>query len=99
MHNYIILSSTEPVSLIGKCPKETKYNNLYVWNNYLTSLKGSPMFVRQSFICSINKITALLYFPKIVEELVHADFNNLLCLDYIPQLSCTDPLFPLFINY
>jgi hypothetical protein len=98
MSGFYEFSNKDLISLIEIFPKKIE-GDLYLWENNLTSLKGSPIFVSCSFICSINKLTTLLYFPKIVKELVHVDANNLLGLDYIPQLSCDDPSFPLFINY
>jgi hypothetical protein len=64
-------------------------------SNKLTSLKGCPKSVGESFNCMYNELTSLKYGPISVGGLYYCGYNNLVSLKYGPKslggfLGCFD---------
>jgi hypothetical protein len=60
-----------------------------VWDNDLTSLKGCPFKVTESFNCSKNKLTSLEYCPQEVGHVLGFDDNLIFSVEYAPKVIGT----------
>ena len=59
--------------------------NFYCNNNYLESLKGSPIEINGGFDCSNNELTSFEFSPKIIRGEFDCGTNNIKTFEYFPR--------------